>query len=88
MNALPRYNWKKDNYCFQVKIYSNILNLLCCLGQKKLPYHIDGVESNDGLYGCSKSYLKELSEQINNCIEDILKQLAVIGEYDKLMQSR
>lgn len=88
LNALSLFNWEKEGGALKVKIYINMLSLLCSLGQTKLPYHIDGVDSNDELYGCSKSYLSELSEIISSCIAEVLRQLATIGETDKVMQSR
>ena len=73
-------------------MYVDILGLLCTYSQRRFPYHIAHVESNDVLYVGSVAYMQELHENIVACIEEILKQITAMGERaetsSKLMQSR
>lgn len=90
-NALPRFPWQ-PNTLVQCRVYVDILGLLCTYSQRRFPYHIAHVESNDVLYVGSQAYLQELNENIVACIEEILKQITAMGERtetsSKLMQSR
>lgn len=79
LNAIPSFQWQIVTG-IQIKIYINILNLLTTLAQRKFPYHIYGVESNNELYGGAEAYLTELNDFINICITEILKLLTQLGE--------
>lgn len=91
INAVPRYQWQPSTGV-QTKVYTNMLALLCTFAQKKFPYHIQGVQSNDELYGGAETYMTELSEHINVCVGEVLKQLTAMGERNeasaKLSQAR
>ncbi len=69
-----------------------MLGLLCTYAQRKFPYHIAHVESNDDLYGGAPGYMFELSQNIATCVQEIVKQLTAIGERSdaasKLCQAR
>ena len=90
-NALPRYQWQAYSLV-QCRVYIDILGLLCTYSQRRFPYHIAHVESNDVLYVGNQAYLKELNENIVACLEEILKMITAMGERtetsSKLMQSR
>lgn len=79
LNALPKYQWQPTTG-IQTKVYIDMLSLLCTYAQKKFPYHIPHVESNDQLYGGAPEYMKELGESITTTIEEIMKQLTALGE--------
>ena len=79
LNAVPRYSWQPVS-CVQLRVYINMLALLCTFAQRKFPYHIAGVQSNDELYGGASSYMAELAEQTNACLAEVLKQLTALGE--------
>ena len=55
-----------------------MLPLLCSYAQAKLPYKVQGVESNDDLYGGNDSYLAELNETINGLVAMIWEQLGTM----------
>jgi hypothetical protein len=90
-NALPRYQWQANSIA-QCRVYTDILALLCTYSQKKFPYHIAYVESNDDLYVGSAAYMTELRDNISACIEEILRQINAMAERAeagaKLLQSR
>jgi hypothetical protein len=50
------------------------------MSQKRLPYHIQGIQSNDELYGGARGYMEELEEMISGCIAEILKQMTQVAE--------
>lgn len=79
INAMPKYSWQPWTGV-QTRIYTNMLALLCTFAQKKFPYHINGVESNDDLYGGAATYMSELNESINVCVSEIFKQLTAFNE--------
>ncbi len=62
------------------RVYLGILTLFCTYAQVKFPYHIDKVESNDSMYGGEANYVGELLVFVDKLIEEVLSQLAVIGE--------
>ncbi|KAL6057485.1 Trafficking protein particle complex subunit 6B [Balamuthia mandrillaris] len=55
-----------------------LLSMFCAHYQDKLPYHINGLESNDVLYGDDPAARKELEMIIDKLIELILQQLAAL----------
>merc|ERR1712080_679365 len=57
-----------------------LVSLLCAYAQRKFPYHIEGVISNDELYGGTVEYMNDLDEHLESLMKDILKNLATIGE--------
>ncbi len=79
VNALSKYSWQNTTH-YQLKVNLDLLTVLTTLYQMKLPYHIQYVESNDELYGSNAEYRAELDGLIENCINDILSMLAVMGE--------
>jgi hypothetical protein len=57
-----------------------MLALLATFAQKKFPYKVPQVESNDSLYGGAIDYMQELAETIVTCVGEIVKQLTALGE--------
>ncbi len=91
LNALPRYQWQPTTV-HRTRVYLDILVLLCTFAQRKFPYRIAHVESNDFLYGGGVEYMSELNTNITTCVQEMLQQLSVMGERTepaaKLNQSR
>jgi hypothetical protein len=79
LNAVPRYQWQPQTG-LQTKVFIDILGLLATFAQKKFPYKISQVESNDSLYGGAIDYMQDLHENITTCIAEIVKQLTALGE--------
>ena len=79
LNAMPKFQWQ-PNTGVQTKVYIDMLALLCTYAQRRFPYHILHIESNDDLYGGSPDYMSELRENIDACVQEILKQLTALGE--------
>ena len=55
-----------------------VFALLCTLFQRRLPYHVNGVESNDTLYGGTVAYQTELLTLIDACATDAMAMLAEV----------
>jgi hypothetical protein len=91
LTALPRYPWQSTTTA-QTKLYVELLGLLCTYAQRKFPYAIPQVESNDELYGGSMDYMAELKQSIDTCVMEIMRQLTALGEKSdasaKLNQAR
>jgi hypothetical protein len=80
LNALPKYAWQPTTGV-QTRVYIDLLGLLCALSQRRMPYHIAQVDSNDELFGGSPEYMSELGEILASTMTEILKQLNVLGSY-------
>jgi len=56
LNVLGEYSWQSGSKA-KISLYLQIARLLCAYGQKKLPYHVQAVESNDTLYAGASKYV-------------------------------
>lgn len=79
LNAVTKYSWQATTGV-QTKLYIDILALLCTFAQRRFPYRIAQVESNDDLYGGTSDYMSELRDLINVSVDETLRQLAALGE--------
>eukprot|EP00622_Pseudochattonella_farcimen_P001624 FR736367.1.p2 GENE.FR736367.1~~FR736367.1.p2 ORF type:complete len:100 (+),score=10.05 FR736367.1:210-509(+) len=57
-----------------------MLPVLCAYAQRKLPYSLERVESNDVLYGGSKAYIDELNSHRSTVMQEIISQLTALRE--------
>lgn len=91
LNALPKFPWQANTGVMS-KVYIDMLALLCTYAQRRFPYHVPYVESNDELYGGAPGYMFDLRQAISTCLQEILKQLTALGERSeigcKLAQAR
>jgi hypothetical protein len=79
LNALPRFQWQPTTV-YRTRVYLDILVLLCTFAQRKFPYKVPHVESNDFLYGGGVEYMAELNANITTCVQEMLQQLSAMGE--------
>jgi hypothetical protein len=79
LNAMPRFAWQAHTGV-QTSLYIWMLPLLSTFMQRKLPYTIERVESNDVLYGGSAEYLEELRTHLATVMQAIVTQLAALGD--------
>jgi hypothetical protein len=79
LNAIPRYTWQPHTQQ-QIRVYYDMVALLCTLAQRSFPYRIHFIESNDKLYGGTVEYLQELNDLLVVIIQEILKQLSVYND--------
>ncbi len=54
--------------------YTNCIKYLSCQAQEKLPFHVDGVTSNDGLFK-SQEFKQALIKKIYEICENLEKVL-------------
>jgi len=91
LNALPKYPWQQSTGAM-TRLYIDMLALLATYAQRRFPYHVPHVESNDDLYGGAPGYVFELRQVTHACLQEVLKQLTTLGErtelQSKLAQSR
>ena len=60
-NAVERFPWASGSAA-QTEVYIAMIPLLSAYGQRALPYHVRGVESNDLLYAGDPTYTAELQQ--------------------------
>ena len=91
LNAIPKFSWQPASGV-GTRVYVDMLALLCTYAQRRFPYHIPHIESNDDLYGGAPGYVFELRQATHTCLQEILKQLTTLGERgevaSKLAQAR
>jgi len=78
MNAVSRYQWQ-PNSGVKTSVYLALLNVLCAYAQKKLPYTVQGVDSNDLLYAQNSEYLESLQQKVAMVFQVVVEQLAELG---------
>lgn len=64
----------------KVRVYIQLLSMFSAYYQTSLPYHVNGIDSNDTLYAGDKDYLNELQALINKVLEDVLEALTKLKE--------
>jgi hypothetical protein len=79
MNVIAKYQWQEYTG-LKIQAALAVIPVLCCYYQRKLPYHIAGIASNDDLYGGNPEYMDELAGYISNLMDDILSQLSELME--------
>ena len=82
LNAIPKFPWQ-NNTGHRTRVYIDMLGLLCTYAQKKFPYSLPNVESNDVLYCGAPGYSFDLAQHTTRCVEEILKQLTALSEVGK-----
>lgn len=85
LNAINRSTFDQSNIG-QSALYIKVLQLLSVITWQSLPYHINGIDSNDTLYGGDELYVEEVNKiatKVLDQIMDHLKYLAEIGANKK-----
>lgn len=57
-----------------------MLDQLCVAAQDTYPYHIDGVVSNDELYGSDPKFIAEINAMCGRVVDQLLIQLKGLGD--------
>lgn len=81
LKAVPRFQWKPDSG-YKTRVLIQMLGVCSAFSQKKLPYNVEGVDSNDTLYGGSKEYHDELNELVGTIMQQIVEHLTELGAKD------
>ena len=79
LNALPQFPWQADS-TVKTSVYIDMLGLLTTYAQKKFPYGMAQLESNDVLYCGAPGYAYELQQQISVVLEQVMAQLTAMGQ--------
>lgn len=61
-------------------IYLHVLDQLCVAAQDSYPYHIQGVVSNDELYGSDPKFIAEINAMCGRVVDQLLIQLKGLGD--------
>jgi len=81
LKIIAEYPWEKSSQS-KAKLYMAVLSMFSSFGQPKLPYHINGVDCNDVLYGGDLNYANELQSVINKVLDELLEELAKLAQPD------
>ncbi|XP_034113243.1 VPS35 endosomal protein sorting factor-like [Drosophila albomicans] len=74
----------KANSTAPTIIYLHALDMLYVQSLEQFPYHIDGVVSNDALYGHDPKFLVEVNNLCGQVVDAILLQLKSLGAAQQL----
>jgi hypothetical protein len=90
--AMNGNNTQYATIALMLRVYVQIVTLLATLKQRRLPYHIHNVQSNDELYGNTPAYDVALQDLLTTTVADILGHLTKLGERSdvaaKLLQAK
>ncbi|XP_017090466.2 VPS35 endosomal protein sorting factor-like [Drosophila bipectinata] len=78
VDVVGRHEFKSDSTA-RVTIYLHALDMLYVQSLEKFPYHIQGVVSNDNLYGHDPKFLTEVNNMCAQVVDAILLQLKSLG---------
>lgn len=78
LNALPKFQWQAGS-TVKTAVYIDMLALLTTYAQKRFPYGMALLESNDVLYCGAPGYTFELKQQIQVVLEEVMAQLTALG---------
>eukprot|EP00943_MAST-04B_sp_MAST-4B-sp1_P004146 g4146.t1 len=73
-NAIAKYSWNQEKLG-KVELLLYMLPVLASWSQRKLPYGIEQVDSNDVLFGGNEMFLSECKQHFNNILSEILQGL-------------
>ncbi|CAH2086468.1 unnamed protein product [Euphydryas editha] len=79
IKIMERIHWKKTDPLYYTLLLRT-LDLLCHMTQEKYVYHIDGVLSNDELYGSEEEFIEVLENHATNICQEILVVLKALGD--------
>ncbi|KJE94840.1 hypothetical protein CAOG_005411 [Capsaspora owczarzaki ATCC 30864] len=79
INMIQTYQWE-ENGDGKIRVYMGILSLMASMHQTHYAYRIEGVESNDTLYGGETSFLEEINKVVVAVNEEILTHLASLQD--------
>eukprot|EP00771_Trimastix_marina_P000770 gnl/Trimastix_PCT/1801.p1 GENE.gnl/Trimastix_PCT/1801~~gnl/Trimastix_PCT/1801.p1 ORF type:complete len:950 (+),score=380.64 gnl/Trimastix_PCT/1801:47-2896(+) len=74
VNAVMEYTWDETR-ATKGHVYVAFVSLLAALSQRRIPYRIAGVDSNDELYQREAAYLQELNRTVVGLVGQALKEL-------------
>lgn len=78
INAVRKYPWPESSDG-KISIWFAILTWLSTASRPQLPYHIDGLNSNDSLYGGNEAVMTELQTIADSLLDEVLTHLKWLG---------
>jgi len=81
LDAIPECQCWSEASGARASLYIEMLSLICALSQRKLPYHISLVQSNDELFGSSNTkYVLKLAEYMQKICGDLKDSISVMRD--------
>ncbi|KAH8294867.1 hypothetical protein KR018_003771, partial [Drosophila ironensis] len=78
LDVVDRHTFKTDTSA-RIHIYLQALDMLYVQSQEQFPYHIQGVVSNDELYGHDPKFLVEVNNMCAQVVDSIIVQVKALG---------
>jgi hypothetical protein len=78
LNVIQGAKWRLPSS--KPTLYVKMLSLFCAYGQRTLPYHVPGVDSNDTLYASEPEYVGKLDEVIGMILSQVEGSLSELVE--------
>ncbi|XP_023947599.2 VPS35 endosomal protein-sorting factor-like isoform X2 [Bicyclus anynana] len=79
IKTMERIHWKKTDPLYYTLLLRS-LDLLCEMTQESYAYHIDGVLSNDELYGSEEEFIETIESHATNICQELLVVLKSLGD--------
>lgn len=79
LKMINEYNWEHNSDA-RIQLYLNMFNLLSAASQESYIYHIEGVDSNDALYGGDEKFISEINKLCSLVIDKVLIHLKYLGD--------
>ncbi|XP_072943990.1 VPS35 endosomal protein-sorting factor-like [Epargyreus clarus] len=79
IKTMERIHWKKTDPLYYTLLLRT-LDLLCEMTQDDYAYHIDGVLSNDELYGSEEEFIISIEKHATNICQELLVVLKLLGD--------
>ncbi|CAG9585457.1 unnamed protein product [Danaus chrysippus] len=79
IKIMERIHWKKTDALYYTSLLRT-MDLLCEMTRDTYAYHIEGVMSNDELYGCDREFIDVLEKHATNICQELLVVLKALGD--------
>ncbi|XP_034840471.1 VPS35 endosomal protein-sorting factor-like isoform X2 [Maniola hyperantus] len=79
IKTMERIHWRKTDPLYYTLLLRT-LDLLCQMTQETYAYHIDGVLSNDELYGTEEEFVEAIENHATNICQELLVVLKSLGD--------
>lgn len=85
-NVMDASCWQKGSG-HRANLYVDVLGLIATMSQRKFPYHVGGVLSNDELYGSgNKKYVAQLDLYTNKLLDDVQSEIGETVQGDTMTE--
>jgi hypothetical protein len=82
LNFLKKEQWgtSEASFAIQVRVLDGCVRYLCSQAQETLPYHLEGVESNDRVFTGHQAFHDECEQMIDYCFSQMTEIIQRMDE--------